>query len=510
MADEYNLDILQSMDKKERYSKRSVLFGIEPLGKGTPFVESISSYICRLAYEHNVDVTTLLFQLVIPLLPEFSGLKKSHSVGKPHLFLGIGKTAIIIVSALEILTQRNDLIEMTLLNWKPIVKVGLINKKKKWCPICFEEMNERTQELYEPLIWQLKDMNYCFKHAVPLHKTCLQCNKEIPHIRTGMKIGYCPFCDLFLGEYTDLQNRRWLRIIPFSEEKLFVGYSDLLRNNKPSVIPSNLFVKNFFVVIKEINPSLSLTHLSRILSIKKEMLNEYFVGAKRPNIRFWIEMSKYLEIELHELLKPEFNNKVVRKLKELQVNKYKKNPINEDEKLKMKMCMINHLREGDFSINISSIAKIHKFDTRRMSYHFPGLYKQIINKYRDYKNKENIQYYLNLTIKIRLILEDPNLEPISLRKMMSKFGTTEPTAKKYMPDLCNEIKHKYKDFLYNKNIDNRENQVKELKEIMYELHNQSKYPNEVLILKYHSNKSLFRSKYFREFRKRILRDFGYK
>ncbi|MFE4129281.1 TniQ family protein [Peribacillus sp. YIM B13482] len=509
MANENNLDILNELKEKESYSERSTLYGLEPIGKGTPFVESISSYICRLAYEHNVDVTTLLFQLVIPSLPEYSVLKNRHSIVKAHLFLGIGKTANNVVSALEILTHRNDLIQLTFLNWKPIVRVALINNMKKWCSECFNEMNERMEEFYEPLIWQLKDINYCLKHLVPLQKACLKCKKEIPHIRTRMKIGYCPFCNLFLGNNVDLQHRRWLRIIPRDEEKLLAGYSDLLKNNNPSVIPTFLFVRNFFVKIKEINPSLSLTHLSRVLSIKKEMLNEFFIGTKRPNMRFWTEISRYLEMPLHELLKPEFDNNVVRYLKELESNNLKRNFISEDEKLKMKMCMINHLEVGDLSINMHSLAVAHKFDQRKMRQHYPDLYNQIIHRYRDFKDQEKKQYYLNLTSKIRLILDDPNQEPISLKKMMGKFGTTEPTGKKYMPDLCEEIKHTYKEFLYKKNKENKKNQDEELKEIMYKLHKQGLYPNELIITDYHSNKSLFRTKYYRESRKRTLKDLGY-
>lgn len=504
--------------EKVPYSERSVLYGLEPIGKGTPFVESVGSYICRLAYHHNVDVATFLSQIVIPSLPKHSSIENSHSIpkshliysiSKSHLILGNGKTAIDIVSALEMLTQRNDLIELTFLNWKSIVRVAIINKKKKWCSECFHEMNERMQELYEPLIWQIRDINHCIKHSVPLQRTCLKCNKEIPHIRTQIKIGYCPFCYLFLGGYSNLQYKRYLRIIPVDEEKLHAAYSDLLRNNNPSVVPNNLFVRNFFVKIKEINPYLSLTHLSRVLSISKEMLSQLFVGAKRPNMRFWTEISRYLEMPLHQLLKPEFDNNVVKHIEKFKTYNLKMNFLSNDEKLKMKTCMINHLKFGDISINVSSLAKAHKFDHRRMKHHYPDLYNEIISRYRDFKDQEKKQHYLSLTSKIRLILDDPNQEPISLKKMMERFGTTEHTGKRYMPDLCEEIKHTYEDFHDKRIKGNTKNQDEELKDIMCELHKKGLYPGELIIMEYHSNKSLFRSNYYRESRKRILKDFGY-
>ncbi len=39
----------------ERFlSTRSVLYNLEPVGIGTPYVESLSSYIARFAEKHNV------------------------------------------------------------------------------------------------------------------------------------------------------------------------------------------------------------------------------------------------------------------------------------------------------------------------------------------------------------------------------------------------------------------------------------------------------------------------
>lgn len=51
----------------------SRLYGVEPIGAGTPLVESLTSYIVRVASAHCVTVGTLLAEEVAPI------------IGKPYL-----------------------------------------------------------------------------------------------------------------------------------------------------------------------------------------------------------------------------------------------------------------------------------------------------------------------------------------------------------------------------------------------------------------------------------------
>jgi hypothetical protein len=45
---------------------RSILYNIEPIGLGTGQVESLSSYLIRVAYEHNITVGHLFNKMVFP------------------------------------------------------------------------------------------------------------------------------------------------------------------------------------------------------------------------------------------------------------------------------------------------------------------------------------------------------------------------------------------------------------------------------------------------------------
>src|SRR5258708_28158669 len=47
---------------------RSRLYNLTPLGLNSSLVESLTSYICRFAYEHHLEVGTLIQYSIAPLL----------------------------------------------------------------------------------------------------------------------------------------------------------------------------------------------------------------------------------------------------------------------------------------------------------------------------------------------------------------------------------------------------------------------------------------------------------
>src|SRR5258708_2036374 len=86
---------------------RSRLYHLEPIGIGTPFVESLTSYIVRLAHAHCVEPRILVIHEILPYLKKLGwpGSKK------PRLLAinGIGSLASHWVRAVEELTLRRNL-----------------------------------------------------------------------------------------------------------------------------------------------------------------------------------------------------------------------------------------------------------------------------------------------------------------------------------------------------------------------------------------------------------------
>src|SRR5215813_5745077 len=93
---------------------RSYLYGLAPLGFNSLFVESLTSYICRLACEHHVEVGNLIKHIVAPVISKrYIADGQSRSVSSFLRYAtpinGNGVMASDWSRALASLTLRDDL-----------------------------------------------------------------------------------------------------------------------------------------------------------------------------------------------------------------------------------------------------------------------------------------------------------------------------------------------------------------------------------------------------------------
>src|SRR5712691_1599215 len=145
---------------------RSRLIPLEPIGVGTPHIESLTSYTCRLAQVHSVPVGKLFNHEIVPMINELyqfnhdkrpkGNVFKNYFAYQGHTFNGVGSCAEDLVRALEALTLRQDLRFLTYLPWKQVLaEIGLLRRTRAWCPRCFDEWFCEGREVYEPLLWRL-------------------------------------------------------------------------------------------------------------------------------------------------------------------------------------------------------------------------------------------------------------------------------------------------------------------------------------------------------------------
>lgn len=71
----------------EKLCPRSILYNIEPIGIKTCLVESLSSYLMREAYEHNVTISHLINKMIIPQMNK-DYLKRSSKYGGNRFYEG--------------------------------------------------------------------------------------------------------------------------------------------------------------------------------------------------------------------------------------------------------------------------------------------------------------------------------------------------------------------------------------------------------------------------------------
>jgi hypothetical protein len=162
-------------------------------------VESLTSYLARLASAHCLPVQPLLIEI---LAPELKISKIDHTFSRffkecACSVNGLGQYAEDFQITLERLTLREDLSQLTMLPWKSVFDPGgkgLNKPHKTWCPSCFREWEENGGPLYEPLIWTLSSVHTCEKHRIGLRSSCSECGSIQPILARIMPIGCCSSC----------------------------------------------------------------------------------------------------------------------------------------------------------------------------------------------------------------------------------------------------------------------------------------------------------------------------
>jgi hypothetical protein len=183
---------------------RSELYCLAPLGVGTIEIESLTSYIQRMAWAYRVNPRVLIAEVILPHLGDRHYADPGHlgsfSRTRSMSINGIGEVAQDWAKVLERLTMRSDLRFLTLRPWADGLPVwGLQRQTPQWCPACYEEWREHQQPVYHPLLWTLQAVTICLRHSQPLVEHCPACQKLQSAIASKRQLGYCTQCQTWLG-----------------------------------------------------------------------------------------------------------------------------------------------------------------------------------------------------------------------------------------------------------------------------------------------------------------------
>jgi hypothetical protein len=212
MFDRSDLEIYDRITspKSLKIPQRSRLYFLEPIGVETPFTESLSSYLTRLATEHCLPLKKLIMGEIAPaimgekyhseMLSKNASTLFGNSDAKPAIN-GMRDMTKSLVNALEQLTLRQDLQYLSYLTYQGIIKErGLFRQHKAWCHKCFEEWQQENKPIYESLLWSFKDVYYCLKHNCQLCDRCIHCDSQQKAITNNSRLGYCDHCQQWLGK----------------------------------------------------------------------------------------------------------------------------------------------------------------------------------------------------------------------------------------------------------------------------------------------------------------------
>ena len=193
-----------------KLSPRTLLYPLPPIGMGTAFVESLTSYMTRLANAHGVNVAFFvdrwLSQQAVVLGfagPEEAGLGGPVDLRRQCRSInGLRHGSAPWVATLEAVTGVKNLHRLTLTALSDILtsRRGLSRTTESWCSRCLTEWQQTGAPLYGPLAWSLPVVEVCTKHKRRLETICPHCQQQFRPLLGYARPGFCSLCGHWLGE----------------------------------------------------------------------------------------------------------------------------------------------------------------------------------------------------------------------------------------------------------------------------------------------------------------------
>jgi hypothetical protein len=176
--------------------RRAPLHTLAPQGRGTAAIESLSSYVSRLAALYGVSTFTL-FEVLAELRPATAQNCPARRPWPRWFNLdGSGWMA-----RLEHFSGQSGLASLTMKRWLPVIRYfQLLRKNRAWCPRCLSEWSETGAGVYEPLLWAIACVSACVRHQCPLSTRCPACRQELPIRWSVHAANRCSRCLADLGQ----------------------------------------------------------------------------------------------------------------------------------------------------------------------------------------------------------------------------------------------------------------------------------------------------------------------
>lgn len=260
----------------------SPLYRLEPVGVGTPLVESLTSYLKRLAYAHHVTVEDLMryCKAMAALPPGTSTPQKLIHID------GITPSADLWSRLLQRLTLHEHVPYLTMGYWQFLLNpYRLIRQTHTWCPQCYAEWIEQDQVIYEPLLWRLDPVKVCLVHHCQLMDVCQHCGKQARTVTSKVIPGFCPYCHTWLGNNTS----RKQATDPSPSDWLVEGIGQLLALAPLPSLPETSVVIQAIRMLQQ-RDGLPNTKVASSLGIGISAMQTLLLGRRKPNLKTFIRL----------------------------------------------------------------------------------------------------------------------------------------------------------------------------------------------------------------------------
>lgn len=301
--------------KKFVLQPHSHLHHLPPIGVGTPCVESLTSYISRLAKAHCVNVGSLYSHELEPKLKYLDSSKNPTKSPQAKLITnfyqyiyavnGLSKTATNWNALLENLTLRLELKYLTMLPWQNVLSRNNLQKHTRaWCSYCFAESHEREDIVYEQLLWTIRNVNFCVKHKTLLITKCPHCAKQCHVLTYKSNPGHCFHCNNWLGTKVPAEVREASEESPEIQDEIqnsnIISSLIDLSDKYPGINKKQSFTKNLRYSIDWIANG-NVSAFGKALKINPLIVANLYKGNICLEIEILISLYKFLGVSVETL-----------------------------------------------------------------------------------------------------------------------------------------------------------------------------------------------------------------
>jgi transcriptional regulator with XRE-family HTH domain len=289
----------------------SRLYALEPLGLGTPNVESLTSYTSRLAEAHSVSLRTLAVQELLPLLKRdylFNPLGNSLGafwIEAARALNGTGALARDWTQTLQHLTLRTDLQFLTFLPWATVLtQQGLLRLTRAWCPDCLAEWQAARRPIYEPLLWNVSAVSLCVRHRRVLAESCPHpdCGSTLPVLSSHFRPGYCSRCSGWLGITSDRSDPSWTTQQWQWHIRAAEAIGELISHNGDWRTEPHLGnLPDLIAMARAQTANGSIQKLAESLQLSRRTMNVWRSGRQIPQMESLIRLCYYCGISPYDL-----------------------------------------------------------------------------------------------------------------------------------------------------------------------------------------------------------------
>jgi hypothetical protein len=422
--------------------ERSRLYRLSPINLKRGLVESLTSYIARLAAAHCLPLWFLVTREIAPLFTRKSIVNFSEGhcdlLGKfGGAVNGNTVTAIQAAKAVERLTGQTDLTQLTMLGaGERLAQTPLLRPGQAWCPTCLTEWKDEKQTLHYPLIWNLVAINRCPIHETLLVDRCHHCNRTHHPLARRLRIGHCPHCESWLGRGSDVKCAKeptaWELFAAKSTVDLIGGLNTPTLENG-----STHFISNISEIIKNSFGG-SKNAFARYVGVHHVSVGDWLVAKQKPSLKAVLLVSYRFDISGPHLIssplqnfqsslpRPAHNGDDARLRPQLR-------PLS---RVKVKHILDAALESLEFPPHsLRTLCQQAGFFQNQAQAMFPDLSQKILERYRTYRLEKRRQREFFTKMLVRSAVYEvcwsgqyPSLRKIN-RKLPSKFCMCEPIAK---------------------------------------------------------------------------------